>query len=108
MDYTITKMANQLYRPNWITYYPIEELIDKGTYNLTYGSDHYNTEMVITQVLDDYVIYRINFYDNMNGLSQIIIKKESVILYEDPSTTPEWLIWTIFQNSTFFGVVADN
>jgi len=105
-NYTITKTANELSNSDWISWHAVEHSVDQGAYTLTYGTVHYNAELLITQVLDEYVIYRVNFVDNINGLSQLIIRKESVILYEDPSTTPEWLIWTIFQNSTFFGAAA--
>jgi hypothetical protein len=105
--YTITKTANELSNSDWISWHAVEQPVDQGVYTLTYGTEQYTAELVVTQVLEDYVIYRIKFIDRLTGLSQIIIKKESVILYEDPSTTPEWLIWTIFQKSTFFGVVTD-
>ncbi len=99
---TITKISSELYSTTWLTWHHQEQLIDQGTYTLTYGQDHYRVDLVITQITDDAMIYKLNFLDVQSGLNQIQINTESQILYEDPSTTPERLIWAAFQKTMFY------
>ena len=106
MDYTITKTADSPSKLDWITWHPVEQRVDQGAYNLTYRTDHYTADIVITQVLDDYVIYRVKLSDQYSGLNQIIIKTESIIFYEDPSTSPQRLIWESFTETAFYGTAA--